>query len=110
MAPPREDTRIAPLDVELAELTASGAIKAHKEWTDLAREMLTDRLRGRTGFAVHPVSNAPNLELVQELQEVGSLLRAMQVTQLQTRSAENMPGPVPPSALEDSVRLPNRDP
>ncbi|GAB5559722.1 MAG: hypothetical protein SynsKO_13690 [Synoicihabitans sp.] len=100
MAPAADETRIAPLDIQLAELTASGAIEPHEEWTQAAREMLTEQIRERTGYTVHPINEAPDLELTTELQEVGALLRAMQINQLQSRNVGSVPSPVPPSAQE----------
>ncbi len=97
LAPTATQVFIAPLDVELAELTASGAVETHAAWTEQARRDLLDALRAHTGFQAYPTEPLADPEVHDELQEVAALVRAMNINQLAAR-VPNAAGPVPPSA------------
>lgn len=97
LVPAPAATWIAPVDVELAELTASGAVEPRADWTDAARERLVAALQQRTGFQLYPVEEQADPELLQEIKDAAALARAMNLTQISTR-LPTAAGPVPPSA------------
>jgi len=97
LAPAPNRVLIAPLDVEVAELTASGAVEPHAEWTAQASADLLDALQGHTGYVPYPVEHLQDSEVTNELQEVAALVRTMNFNQLAARTPQTA-GLVPPSA------------
>ncbi|WP_324726030.1 hypothetical protein [Actomonas aquatica] len=95
--PPPHQTYIAPLDVEIAELTASGAAEPHADWTAQAERDLLAALQNHTGFRPYDAADLQRPEVQAELQDVGVLVHLMSLNQLAGR-VPNAIGPVPPSA------------
>lgn len=99
LAPPPTQVRVAPLDIELSELTASGAIELQSEWTTAAAINLARLLTEKTGFQPHDLTGTADLEMSSELAEVAPLVQAMNINQINARFANPGAGPVPPAAL-----------
>jgi hypothetical protein len=99
MAPAPEKVQIAPIDIELSELTASGALERHEEWTQTAQSTLLSAIQQRTNFRPHLLSAASNPELAHELSDVSALVHVMSVNQLNPRIVGPPMNTVPPSAL-----------
>lgn len=102
MAPPPQNVAVAPLDVELAELTASGAVEMRVDWTDEAKANLIAAIRKRTQFEPRAPELASNVELQNELTEVGALVHLMNLNQLYTRLPSAAANSIPPSAATHS--------
>jgi hypothetical protein len=88
-APALRQVVIAPIDAELAELTAGGVLEPRAEWTETAAKNLSAAFSTETGFnAVAPTEPATRAEL----EEVQSLLRAITIN----RFSAVVPGGAPP--------------
>jgi hypothetical protein len=73
---------VAPIDAELAELTAGGVLDPRDEWTKAAAKNISDALVAETGFT--PTVALESADTRGELEEVQALLRAITVNRLST--------------------------
>lgn len=81
---------VAPIDAELAELTAGGVLEPREEWTSLAAKNLAEALVAETGFT--PAATTAVADTHAEQEEVQALLRAITINRL----SAFVPGAQPP--------------
>jgi hypothetical protein len=82
-APALQQVAIAPVDGELAELTAGGMLEPREEWTAAAVKNITDALAAETGYKpALSLPGAATMEVRTELEDVQALLRAITLNRM----------------------------
>jgi hypothetical protein len=97
---------IAPIDAELAELTAGGVLEPRAEWTTAATQNLAAALAGQTGYTRLEAPALTAEDTRAELEEVQALLRAITINRL----ASTVPGRGIPFPAADGPLSYNTDP
>ena len=75
---------IAPIDAELAELTAGSVLEPRGEWTSAAAQHLTAALAQQTGYTAPAAPALAGEDTRAELEEVQALLRAITLNRIST--------------------------